>query len=151
MSVGEMCTREVVIVGKDETVAEAVQLMRRHHVGDVVVVEEQAGMRVPVGVLTDRDIVIELLAEDVALDAVVIKDVMSYEPLTAREDEDVLDALERMRTRGVRRMPVVDASGALAGILTVDDILGLLAEYLGDLARLVKRERESETQKRHRP
>ena len=151
MSVGEMCNRAVVVVGKDETVAEAVQLMRRHHVGDVVVVEEQSGTRVPVGVLTDRDIVIEILAEDVALDAVAIKDVMSYELLTAPEDEDVIDTLQRMRTRGVRRVPVVDASGGLIGILTVDDILELMAEYLGGLARLVKRERESETRKRHRP
>lgn len=151
MSVGEMCNREVVVVGKDETVAEAVRLMRLHHVGDVVVVEERGGVRVPVGILTDRDIVIEILAEEVASDSVVIKDVMSYELLTAQEDDDVLNVLEQMRSRGVRRVPIVNSSGGLVGIISVDDVLELMAEYLVDLARLVRRERESETRTRHRP
>ena len=151
MSVGEMCNREVVVVGKGETVAEAVRLMRRHHVGDVVVVEVQGDVRLPVGMLTDRDIVIEILAEDVALNSVVVEDVMSFELLTAREDEEMLDVLDRMRSRGVRRVPIVNAAGGLVGILTVDDMLELMAEYLGDLTRLVKREREREARTRHHP
>ena len=139
MRVGEFCNRDVVIVDKDAQVLEAAQLMRAHHVGDLVVIEERDGKRIPVGIITDRDIVVEVVAKNIALDAVSIGDVMSFELTTAGEDDDIFDTVKLMRTKGVRRVPVVDKQGALAGILAVDDLLGLLEEFVGDVTGVIVR------------
>lgn len=148
MKVGEICNREVVVIDREAAILEAAQLMRRRHVGDVVVTEERGGARVPVGILTDRDIVVELLAEQVPLEAVAVGDAMSSELLTVSEEEEVMDAIQRMRGRGVRRVPVVDHSGALAGILAVDDLIDLIAEQLSDLVKLIGNEQQRELQRR---
>ena len=73
-----------------------------------------------------------------------IGDIMSSNLVTAEESETLPDVLKRMRTYGVRRLPIVDADGALAGILALYDILELLAEQLSDLAGLVRRELKQE-------
>ena len=140
MSAGEYCNREVVVVLKSEPVSEAISLMRSHHVGDVVVVETTATGTKPVGILTDRDIVLEILAEGVDLGAVSIGDVMSYELVTVTEDTKLIDTIKLMRDKGVRRIPVVNQQGELQGLLTVDDILELLAEQLTDIVDLVNKE-----------
>jgi CBS domain-containing protein len=138
MSIGEVCNREVIVIGPDASVREAARLMRDYHVGDLVIVEQRGQQRVPLGVLTDRDIVIEVLAEDIDQAAVTIRDVMSTQLISAREDEDLADVIERMRAGGVRRVPVVNAQGGLEGILAVDDVLELLAEQTSTIARLVR-------------
>ena len=148
MSVGEYCNREVVVIGKTESVREAITLMRSHHVGDVVIVEEKDGARRPLGILTDRDIVMEILAEDVDLAAVNVADVMSYELETVGEDVKFLDAIKVMRIKGIRRLPVVGAQGYLVGILAVDDILELISEQLSDLVGLIARQRVQESTRR---
>lgn len=148
MSIGELCSREVVVVNRDEPIREAVRLMRQHHIGDVIVVETREGHRRPVGILTDRDIVIELLSAGVDLESVAIRDAMSFELVTVRESDDLLETIERMGERGVRRVPVVDDAGALVGILSIDDVIELAAEQLSGLARLVRRERMHEQQRR---
>lgn len=148
MSAGEYCNREVVVVDKTESVRAAIALMRNHHVGDVIVVDEKAGARRPLGILTDRDIVMELLAEDVDLDAVNISDVMSGELETVGENVKLLDAIKLMRVKGIRRLPVVSSRGELVGILAVDDILELIAEQLSDLVSLIAREQKQESARR---
>ncbi len=148
MSAGEYCNREVVVVSKTEPVQEAITLMRTHHVGDVVVVEQREQGAVPVGILTDRDIVLEILAEDVDLTAVTIGDVMSYELVTVTESTALIDTIKLMRQKGVRRIPVVDDTGCLQGLLSVDDLLELLAEQLNDIVVLIGREQNSESQRR---
>lgn len=144
MRVGEFCNRDVVIVRKDTQVLEAAQLMRSHHVGDLVVIEERAGKRIPIGIITDRDIVVEMVAKNVALETVSIGDVMSFELTTASEDDDIFDTVKLMRTKGVRRVPVVDKHGALVGILAIDDLLGLLEEFVGDVTGVIVREQARE-------
>jgi len=148
MSAGEYCNREVIIITKSAPIREAVNLMRTHHVGDVIVVDNRDGSSVPLGILTDRDIVVEILAEDVDIDAVNVGDAMSYELLTVTEDTKLMDAIKLMKTRGVRRMPVVDGQGSLVGILTVDDILELINEQLADIVGLISKERSVE--RKHR-
>jgi len=150
MSVGEYCNRDVVVVEKTESVRTAVDLMRQHHVGDVVVVDQAGKGARPVGILTDRDIVIELLAEDVALDAVNIGDVMSANPVVVDQAVPLLDALGLMQSKGVRRLPVVDASGLLAGLLTVDDVIELLAEQMNALVGVFANEQDREKKQRNR-
>jgi CBS domain-containing protein len=140
MSVGEICNREVVICRQDEPVSEAVALMRDCHVGCVVVVSESGAKFKPVGILTDRDIVVRLLPSTTDLAVLKVSEVMSRELVTARCNDAVLDSLELMRDKGIRRLPVVDQEGHLEGILTVDDLIELLAEQLIDLVRLCSRE-----------
>jgi signal-transduction protein with cAMP-binding, CBS, and nucleotidyltransferase domain len=150
MSIGEICNREVIVIEQGSTIMEAARLMRNHHVGTLVVVEKiaPADNVIPVGILTDRDIVIEMIAEEVDFDAVAIRDVMSYELVTARESDGIWDTMQRMRAQGIRRIPVVSDAGTLVGILAIDDLLELLAEELTDLAKLIRREHQREEKKR---
>jgi CBS domain-containing protein len=148
MSVGEFCNREVIVIEKQESVFDAAKLMRHQHVGDVVVIEKQGGRNVPVGMLTDRDIVIEVIAEDVEPASVTIGDIMSQDLLTVGEQDDLLETIKLMRARGIRRMPVVDDEGGLVGILTVDDVLELITEQMSDLVVLVTKERLRESKTR---
>jgi CBS domain-containing protein len=141
MRVGDICTRDVVIIESNEPVMTAVKLMRDHHVGDVVLVDIQKdGRRIPAGILTDRDILIEVIAQEVAMDKVMVGDIMTYELLTANEDDNIGDVIKLMRSRGFRRLPVVDAGGALVGILSFDDLVDLLSEQLSDLVALIRNE-----------
>ena len=140
MKVGKFCTRSVVIADKDSSVIEVAKLMREHHVGDVVVVRPDGDQPKPIGIITDRDIVVELLATDVSLDVVSVGDVMSFELITARENDSIWDTMQVMRSKGVRRIPVVNDQGGLEGILTADDLLELLADELGMLAKVPVRE-----------
>lgn len=144
MSAGEYCNREVVIVDKSESLEEAIKLMRNHHVGDVIVVDDQEQSRIPVGIVTDRDIIVKLLAKEVSLNAVNITDVMSDELVTVNEQVKLIDAIKLMRQEGVRRVPVVNAQGGLVGILTVDDLVELIAEQLNDIVDLLSKEQTRE-------
>lgn len=148
MNVGEICNRNVIIIGREGSIREAAGLMRKYHVGDVVVVEEKNEERFPVGILTDRDIVVLLIARDVALDSVKAEDVMSFELVSAREEDGVMETIKKMRSIGVRRMPVVNNRGGLEGILAVDDLMELLSEQLTDLTKLIMRGQDLEYEKR---
>jgi CBS domain-containing protein len=144
MTLKTICNREVVIAGKSETIPEAARLMREYHTGDVVIVEERDGLRFPVGIVTDRDIVIELVAKEVDLDSLIVGDVMCRELTLAKENDDVDETIKIMRQKGIRRMPVVDNAGALIGIITLDDLLDLIAEQLKDLAGLITKQQNLE-------
>lgn len=148
MCVGEICNREVIIIDREGSIREAAGLMRKYHVGDVVVVEQRDEERIPVGILTDRDIVLEFIALDVNIDSVTVGDAMSFELLIAREEDDVMETIKRMRRKGVRRMPVVNNRGGLVGILAVDDLIELLSEQLMDLSRLIMGEQQREHEDR---
>jgi CBS domain-containing protein len=134
MNAGELCSRIVVFAERDMDLVEAARLMRDHHVGSLVVVDDTGAGRVPAGILTDRDIAIAVVAKGVAPTTLRVGEVMSGDPVTVREQDDVLDALRAMRAHGVRRVPVIDAKGLLAGILALDDVLEVVAEELGELA-----------------
>jgi CBS domain-containing protein len=123
--------------------------MRDEHVGCVVVVDERNGKRIPVGMLTDRDIVVGVLARtDHLIDAVTVDEAMTTDVLQAREGDDLADTWKRMRSYGVRRLPVVDAEGTLAGLITFDDLIDWLSEEVYDLAQLLVRERVQEQERR---
>lgn len=148
MRVGEICNREVIVVERGASVREAASLMRQYHVGDLVVVEDRAGKRAPVGILTDRDIAIEVVAMGVDPEAVKVGEVMGPELIAAGETETVYDTLQRMRQHGVRRVPVVDAAGGLAGIVSLADLLEFLAEEISNLSKVEHREQAREARVR---
>ena len=140
MRIGEICTREVVFCDPETSVVEIARLLRNHHVGDLIVAEKGRSGLAPIGLVTDRDLVVKVLAEGVAPDRLVAADLMTRRVVTAVESADVHEAIERMRGEGIRRLPVVDGSGALIGILSADDVTELLAEELTDLARIPPRQ-----------
>jgi len=148
MKATDVCNREVVTVETHDSLRDAAALMRQHHVGDVVVVERSGGYLAPLGILTDRDIVVEVVAEGVEIEDVTVGDAMTGELVTAGEDDDLLSTLERMRENAVRRLPVIDAKGVLVGIVTLDDIIGLLAKELTEVWALIVRERRHEAEVR---
>ena len=148
MTIGQICNREVVSAARDTTVQAAAKLMRHFHVGTVVVVDAGDDSRVPVGIVTDRDIVIEVCAVDLNQNVITVGDIMAPELVTVREDEGLLQTLEIMRYKGVRRLPVVDKNGTLSGIVSIDDLFGALTEQMAEMARVLGREREHEIQNR---
>ena len=148
MPVGEICNREVVVAERTTTIVEAARLMRRYHVGDLVVVDEVQGRRVPVGMVTDRDMVVEVIAREQPFASCTVSAIMSATVVCVAETAGVIEAIQLMRSHGVRRVPVVDAGGALVGILAADDLLDLLAEELSALARIAPRGQEREVRAR---
>ena len=131
MPIGDVCVREVLVATPETTVAEAARLMRRQHIGDVVVVAGKSaagetGSLVPVGIVTDRDIVISVVATGLDPSIFTLGDLVTGSLVTVREDLGVFECIAKMRTRAVRRMPVVDAQGKLVGIVSVDDLIQLL-------------------------
>lgn len=145
MQAGELCSREVYIVRANEPLVDAAREMRKRHVGAVVVVEPRAGAAVPVGIVTDRDIVVGQLAHNADLFCLTVGDVMTREPMTVPEAEGLSESIRRLSARGVRRAPVVAASGDLVGILSFDDVLPAVAEELSSLAKLIGTQARRET------
>lgn len=148
MNIGEVCTRVVVTAPSDMSVADAAVLMRTHHVGNVIIVKQAAGKVAPLGIVTDRDIVVEVVAAKVDPGAVTVGEIMGQTLATARDTEGAYEALERMRWEGIRRMPVVDENGALIGIVTLDDLLEIVAEEMNEMAKLISREQLREEHSR---
>ncbi len=149
MNVGEICNREVIVIQRDEPVVEAAKLMRQFHVGAVIVIDKPNGASIPVGIVTDRDLVVEVLATELDEKVITVGDIMTPELFTVKESTATHDAIEFMRRKTIRRLPIVDDAGELVGILTLDDVLEILSEELLDLAKLVRYEQKKET--RHRP
>jgi CBS domain-containing protein len=135
----------VVFAAREETVATAAKLMRENHVGSIVVVEQvNSGKRIPIGIVTDRDLVVEVLAPGLDAKTITVGDIMGAELVTVREKEGLLETMEIMRYKGVRRIPVVDEAGQLIGIASIDDLLEVLAEEMTELAKIVAREQAHE-------
>jgi CBS domain-containing protein len=149
MLVRDMCTRHVVCAPGTTSVAEAAVLMRTHRVGDVVVIDRADAERMPIGIVTDRDVAVEVVARGLDPAAVTLGDLVRWGQLvTAQETDTYVDTLRLMRDKGIRRLPVIDAAGVLAGIITIDDMLPLIADELAQLAALGQRGRQRETEPR---
>jgi CBS domain-containing protein len=147
MAIAEICNRTVIIVEREHSVRDAAALMREHHVGTLIVVSNN-GARKPVGIVTDRDIVVGVVGLDLDPAVLTVGDIMNPDFFTAPEDQGVFETIQQMRSKGIRRLPIVDGDGGLVGIVTLDDLLQLLAEELGELSRLVAREQVLEEKKR---
>jgi CBS domain-containing protein len=142
MNVYELCQRHVVTVRRHEELATAARMMRERNVGCLVVVEAAGalGGERPIGMLTDRDIVTCALAATADLRSVVVDDVMTKHPVTVWSSSTIEDALQLMRSGRVRRVPVVDDRGRLAGILALDDIFEHLSQCVPFAATPIRRE-----------
>jgi CBS domain-containing protein len=148
LTTGEICTRNVTIAYKRTPVSGAARLMRENHVGCLVVVEDIDGMRVVVGMLTDRDIVTAVVAPGLDLNSFCVEDVMTTDLVTAREEDSLIDLMRAMRRKGVRRVPVVGVLNELVGVVTLDDVLDILAEEITLLVAAINSEGTRERQHR---
>lgn len=138
MNAGDICTRTVAIAFREMTVDEAARVMREQHVGCLVVVEEiERNERVVVGMLTDRDIAMGVVAAELDGRNMRVSDLMSKDPVTAREEDSLLDLLSAMRRKRVRRIPVVSPEGTLIGIVAMDDVLEVLAQQMQAVATAI--------------
>ena len=147
MRTGDLCKRQVVTTTPDAALCDVARLMRREHVGSVVVVNGTSPRR-PLGIVTDRDIVMEVVAAGLDAATVTAAEIMTPSPAVTHSDDDALWALKTMRDRGVRRLPVVDRDGALAGIVAFDDLVQYVGSVVSDMAQLIGTERVREASHR---
>ena len=148
LTTGEICSRSVTIAFGETPLDGAARRMRDNHVGCLVVVDEVAGKRIVVGVLTDRDIVTAVVAPGLDAAALRVEDVMTTDLVTAREDDSLIDLVRTMRRKGVRRIPVVGGQGELIGVVTLDDVLDILSQELSLLVGAIESEEKRERQMR---
>lgn len=144
MIIADCCKRDVVVAERDTTVAQAAKLMRKYHVGDVVVVDSAGAAQRPLGIVTDRDIVVEVVALGVDPCDVKLGELVTGRLACVAAADTHVDAIRMMAANAVRRMPVVDAMGSLVGIVTADDLLPQVAAELSDLSLLSARSRDRE-------
>lgn len=137
MSVKRICNPEVDVISADETVQTAAGRMHARKVGTLVVVNKR---QEPVGIVTDRDLAVRIVAEGRDATMTQVGEVMTRDPETVRETTAVEDALRIMRNGSFRRVPVVDHDDRLVGLLSLDDILHLLAHHFAQIGDLVERE-----------
>jgi CBS domain-containing protein len=142
MRVGDICTGEVACIQLNASIRQAAEAMRRAHVGTLVVVAGDE--RIPVGILTDRDIVLSVVAAGLDADLVSVASTMTTSVATCRELQDPFDAIEIMRCRGVRRLPVVREDGHLVGIVSADDICAVMSLRLRGLSEAMLKEQVRE-------
>lgn len=144
MLLKEICTPDVVHCSPETTALGLARLMRERHVGDVVVVEDPQSDQTPIGLVTDRDLVVEVLGRERDPARVRAREIMRKPVVIARTSEDTAQAVERMKAHGVRRIPVMDEHRRLAGIVCLDDLLRQLAAEAGALVEIVSREQDRE-------
>jgi predicted transcriptional regulator len=133
-----ICTQDVVTISQDRYMVEAVDLMLKKSVGCIVVVDSEDLMPMPVGILTDRDILMRVIAKGLSLEKMKISEVMTKTVVVVSSQTSINKALGMMRLNQVRRLPLINAQGELVGIVTLDDVLDFLADELNQLAQLVK-------------
>lgn len=144
MLLKEFCTTDVAWCTRDTTVLEAARLMREKHLGDLVIVDNPQDEFTPIGLITDRDIVVKVIGDDRSASQTRVGDVMRTPLVTASDEEDSNAAIARMRQHGVRRLPVTGRHGKLVGIVTLDDLLRRLRSEVDSLLELIAKEQDQE-------
>ena len=144
MLLREFCTTDVISCERATTVLQAAEIMRRKHVGDLVVVDSESDGRTPVGILTDRDIVVRVVGNELDPGRVTVGEIMRTPIVVGNENEGAADAIARMRFHGVRRLPIIGGRGHLVGIVTMDDLLRLLISDTSALLEVAHKEQDRE-------
>jgi predicted transcriptional regulator len=144
MKVIEYCKRAVIAINAKADAVDAAKLMREEHVGFLIVYRDGDELQKPIGVLTDRDLVLGVMAREVDPHSVTVNDVMTGQPLIANDNDELSDLLQAMRLAGIRRVPVVDVRGALVGVMAVDDAIDVVTGLMCDIAGSIKSEQRQE-------
>ncbi|MDH3689424.1 MAG: CBS domain-containing protein [Gammaproteobacteria bacterium] len=127
MKVAEVCRRDPIVIDRFRSIQQAAEIMRMQRVEHLVVVDDVSG-KVPIGIVTDGDLVIEIMADKVNPEAVTVGDVMGLDLHTVSEDQEIESALRLMREKGVHHLPVVDLKGQLSGMLFARDLMDRLID-----------------------
>ena len=135
MPLQDFC-RRVVTISPEESVLEAAKVMKEKNLGSLVVAENNK----PVGIITDRDITVRVVAEGKNPSEVKVKDVMTPNPQTLKGSMGLFEAIEKMKEVGVRRFPIVDDNGNVIGIITLDDVIYILGKEMEDITKVLERE-----------
>lgn len=138
MSLERFCRKQVATALATETVLAAAERMTQQHVGALVIVDDSGQ---PVGILTDRDIVCRVLNERRDPGTTSIREVMSANPVVARDSDRIDEVAFTMHQKGVRRVPIINTSGKVVGMVSLDDLLVLFASELGQTAAAVRMNR----------
>lgn len=144
MRVRDICRHAVRVIGPGTTAREAAEIMRDAHVAALLIADELAGEPALLGVVTDRDLVLKVMATGASAEAVPVADAMARDVVICRDDQDIAEAVRLMRSGGVRRLPVLDGAGRPVGILTADDVYSALSAQMRDLGQMTLRERVHE-------
>lgn len=144
MKIRDIIKTSVITLTKEATVLEAAQIMREQHVGSIIIVDQTKDQSKPIGIVTDRDIVVQLIAKQVPLESIEVQDIMASNLILSNEEEDVYSVIRKMRTHGVKRIPVINGEGYLKGIVSFEDLFLELSRELTDLARLYLKTKDNE-------
>lgn len=147
MPIIDICNLEIVTLQRDDTVVQASKVMREFHVGAVVVTEEKNGIHVPVGIVTDRDVVVGVIAPELDPSVMTVGDIMVTNLVIVDQDSGIFEAIQLMSDKGVRRLPVVGKNGELVGIVTLDDLFVMMTKELGSFSKLLIKEQKNEANK----
>ena len=148
MPIIDICKLKIVTLQQDDTVVQACKVMREFHVGAVVVTKEKNGVHVPVGIVTDRDVVVEVIAPELDPSVMTVGDIMVSNLAIVDQESGIFEVIQLMSNKGVRRLPVVDKNGGLVGIVTLDDLFVMMAKELGSFSKLLTKEEKNESIKR---
>ncbi len=143
-TLASLCKQPVRVVTPETTIRSAAKMMREHHVGALIIVDKDTSAPKPIGIVTDRDIVVAIVALELDPDIFLVDDLLDRPLIVAKAEQRIREGLELMRSKGVRRLPLVDKAGKLMGIVTLDDLLGELAKDMNCLSEIVEREISSE-------
>ncbi len=152
MSLERIAKKYVATITPEATVQDAAKMMRELHVGDVIIVKPglELGTSAPIGILTDRDIIVSTVAFGVDPKTVLVKDVMSLNLTTAKITDSVFHVINLMKENGIKRIPLIDSEGTLVGILSADDLIGMLASEMTDISKIIEQQRNVEFVRRRR-
>jgi CBS domain-containing protein len=137
MTLAECCSKDVVMASPDSSVVEAARLMEERNVGSIIVTEEER----PVGIITDRDIALRVIAQGKRPEETTIRDVMTPDPVTLNGNMEIFEAIEYVTREGIRRLPIVEADGRLVGIITLDDVIGILGKEMSNVSEAIEKNR----------
>ena len=148
MILEKIANKKLITVPASASMLEAAKAMRDYHVGSVIVVEEKSGRKIPLGIVTDRDIVVSTSAFGIPPNSIGVKDVMSGTLVSARKNDSLNHVLNLMKEHGVKRIPITDADGALFGIVTTHELMGVLSDELSEVVRVTERQHQVESERR---
>ncbi|NDG86017.1 MAG: CBS domain-containing protein [Proteobacteria bacterium] len=148
MILEKIANKKVITVPSNATMLEAAKAMRDYHVGSVIVVEEKSGRKIPLGIVTDRDIVVSTSAFGIPPNSIEVKDVMSGALVSARKNDSLNHVLNLMKEHGVKRIPITDSEGALFGIVTTHELMNVLSDELSEVVRVTERQHQVESERR---
>ncbi len=144
MLLKDICTMDAVCCGRRTRALEAARLMRQHHVGDLIVIDDPEEERTPIGIITDRDLVLEVLGNGLDPAITEVASLIHRTLVIADESEDTAQVIDRMREHGVRRIPVVNSQGGVVGIVTLDDLLRVLVADANALLEVMAKGKRQE-------